>query len=102
MNRKNIMSPHITTGSVFDDLGFSPAEANSLKIRALLMNILDTEINDRNLTQKQAAQILGIKQPRVSNLRQGKIQTFTIDSLIEMLGKLDKHVHLVIDDRLGA
>lgn len=96
------MKPHITTGSIFDDLGFSSLESDSLKMRASLMNILDTEIINRKLTQKQAAALFGIKQPRVSDLRRGKIQNFTIDSLIEMLGKLDKHVHLILDDRLVA
>ena len=96
------MQPHITTGSVFDDLGFEPNEANNLKMRATLMSAIEVEMNKRKLTQAQAAQLLGVTQPRMSDLTRGKIQKFTIDSLIEMLTKLDRQVRLVIDDRLVA
>ena len=53
-------------------------------------------------SQEQVAQLLGVAQPRMSDLTRGKIQKFTIDCLIEMLAKLDKQVRLVIDDRLVA
>lgn len=96
------MKNHVTKGSVFDDLGFTSNEATSLKIRAVLMRAIEEEIIKRKLTQTKAAKLLGVTQPRMSDLRCGKIQLFTIDALINMLGKLKKHVSIIIDDRLAA
>ena len=96
------MKNHVTKGSVFDDLGFTSIEATSLKIRAALMRTIQQEIAKRKLTQAKAAKLLGITQPRISDLKRGKIQLFTIDALINMLGKLSKSVSIIIDDRLAA
>jgi predicted XRE-type DNA-binding protein len=93
---------HVTTGSVFDDLGFSKEEAQNLKIRAALMRALDQYIEENELTQEKAAQIFGVAQPRVSDLVCGKIDKFTIDMLVNMLIKAGINVALVIDDRLAA
>jgi predicted XRE-type DNA-binding protein len=73
-----------TDGNVFADLGFSPAEAENLKVRAQLMRELRSLI--AGVTQVEAARLLGISQPRVSDLKRGKIGLFTIDALVNMLG----------------
>ena len=96
------MKPHVTKGSVFDDLGFNEAEAANLKIRAALMHAIEEELDKKNMTQAQASKLLGVTQPRISDLKRGKMHLFTIDMLINMLAKLGKPVHLVIDDRLAA
>lgn len=96
------MKHHITKDSVFDDLGFDKAEAANLKIRAALMRAIEFELDKRNLTQAQTAKLLGVTQPRISDLRRGKLQLFTIDVLVNMLTMLGKPVSLVIDDRLAA
>ena len=96
------MKPHVTKGSVFDDLGFDSAEASNLKIRAVLMHAIEQELDKQKLTQAKAAKLLGVTQPRISDIRRGKIQLFTIDMLVNMLAKLGKPVSLVIDDRLAA
>ncbi|OGT59858.1 MAG: transcriptional regulator [Gammaproteobacteria bacterium RIFCSPHIGHO2_12_FULL_45_12] len=96
------MKHHVTKGSVFDDLGFDAAEAANLKIRAVLMRAVEDELSKKNLTQVQAAKFLGASQPRMSDLRRGKLHLFTIDVLVNMLTKLGKPVSLVIDDRIAA
>jgi predicted XRE-type DNA-binding protein len=96
------MTHHITKGSVLDDLGFDSETAANLKIRAALMRAIESEINIRELTQEQAAKILGITQPRVSDLKRGKMHLFTIDALVNMMLKLGKHIDIVIDDRRAA
>ena len=96
------MKPHVTKGSVFDDLGFGAEEASNLKIRAALMRAIEEELAKKNLTQLQASKLLGVSQPRISDLKRGKMHLFTIDMLINMLAKLGKPVHLVIDDRIAA
>lgn len=96
------MSNHITTGSVFNDLGFNEAEAENLKIRAALMNAIEKYIQDKKLTQSEAAKLMGVYQPRINDLLQGKIDKFTIDMLVNMLAKVHVSVSLVIDDRIAA
>lgn len=96
------MKPHVTKGSVFEDLGFDQADAVNLKIRAALMNAIEEQLEKKELTQAQAAKLLGVSQPRISDLKRGKMHLFTIDVLVNMLSKLGKPVHLVIDDRIAA
>jgi len=78
-------SAHITRpgGNVFADLGFPADEAENLKMRSRLM----TELRDliAPMTQVDAAELLGVSQPRVSDLTRGKIGLFTIDALVNML-----------------
>jgi predicted XRE-type DNA-binding protein len=75
-----------SSGNVFKDLGFDAGEAQHLKMRSDLMIELSHVIEDRGLTQAQAAELLGVTQPRISDLKRGKIDRFSIDSLIAMLG----------------
>ena len=88
-----------STGNVFRDLGFSAEEAENLRIRADLMIRLSELIEDCGLTQAQAAKLLGVTQPRVSDLVRGKIQLFSVDSLLEMLGNTGAQVSFVIKYR---
>lgn len=85
-----------STGNVFRDLGFSPEEAEHLKVRSNLMIHLQQAIATRGLKQAEAAKLLGVTQPRVSNLMQGRIDLFSIDTLIHLLGRLGIRVGLVV------
>ena len=96
------MIEHITTGSIFDDLGFDDAEAENLKIRAALMRAIEKYISEHKLTQAKAARLMGVSQPRVSDLITGKIDKFTIDMLVNMLARAHVSIALVIDDKLAA
>jgi predicted XRE-type DNA-binding protein len=77
-----------SSGNVFADLGFPPEEAAHLLIRADLMIDITRLIKKRGLTQKAAAKVLGVTQPRVSALVRGRIDLFSIDTLVEMLVRL--------------
>jgi predicted XRE-type DNA-binding protein len=77
------------SGNVFADLGFPPEEAAHLLIRADLMGQLRVLIAERGLTQRAAAKALGVTQPRVSDLVRGRIELFSIDTLVEMLTRFD-------------
>jgi predicted XRE-type DNA-binding protein len=81
------MANHVTPadGNLYEDLGFPSDEARNLKIRSMLMLTAKRFIDDRGLTQAQAAQLMGVSQPRISDLVRGRIGQFTIDSLINML-----------------
>jgi len=82
--------------NVFDALEADPAVAENLKIRAQLMSVLSQYISNEGLTQKQAAELFEVNQPRVSDLMRGKIERFTIDMLITMLARTGKQVSLKV------
>ena len=88
-----------SSGNVFRDLGFSRGEAEHLKIRSDLMIRLTRFIEAGHLTQAQAARLLGVTQPRISDLVRGKIDRFSVDSLIEMLGRTGARIAVVVKPR---
>jgi predicted XRE-type DNA-binding protein len=71
--------------SIFDAVTDSPQEASELETRGDLMISIRDIINDKEWTQKEAAEILGLTQPRVSDLKNGKIEKFSIDLLMTCL-----------------
>lgn len=77
----------LSSGNVYLDLGFPPGEAESLLMRSRLMLMVDTVIRERHLTQTRAAHLLGVSQPRVSDVIRGRVERFTIDALVEMLAR---------------
>ena len=87
--RAPITAPrHRTTkanGNVFTDLGFAPLESASLQLRARLMAELIRIVRVRKLTQAGAARLLGVSQPRISDLMRAKVDKFSSDALVEML-----------------
>lgn len=85
-----------SSGNVFKDLGFAAAEATNLKLRSDLMIRLSKLIAARGLTQAQAATLFGVTQPRISDLVRGKIDRFSIDTLIAMLGHAGVGVQIVV------
>jgi predicted XRE-type DNA-binding protein len=90
-----------STGNVFEDLGFATEEAEHLRIRADLMVELGKLIEDRGLTQTQAAALFGVSQPRVSDLVRGKIDRFSIDTLVAMLGHAGIRVTFTTERRVA-
>jgi len=93
------MKTQRSSGNVFRDLGFSPEEAENLRARSDLMIQLTKIIKARHLTQAAAAKWLGVTQPRVSDLMRGKIDRFSTDSLIEMLGHVGLRVSFTLKPR---
>ena len=85
-----------SSGNVFRDLGFSREEAENLKMRTDLMIQLSKLIQARRLTQADAADLFGVTQPRVSDLVRGKIDRFSIDTLVAMLGHAGVRVQIVV------
>jgi predicted XRE-type DNA-binding protein len=79
---------HRSSGNVFADMGFPREEAAHLLIRADLMIHVTGLIEERGLTQKSAAKLLGVTQPRISDLVRGRIELFSIDTLVDMLSRL--------------
>jgi predicted XRE-type DNA-binding protein len=88
-----------SSGNVFRDLGFPKPEAENLKIRTDLMIRLRKVIEGRRLTQTQAATLFGVTQPRISDLVRGKIDRFSIDTLVAMLGHAGIRIQIVVGRR---
>ena len=88
-----------SSGNVFRDLGFSGGEAEYLNVRADLMVNLQKVITARGLKQAEAAELLGVTQPRVSDLMGGRIDLFSIDTLVDMLVRLGVRIRLVLQPR---
>jgi predicted XRE-type DNA-binding protein len=86
-----------SSGNLFRDLGFAPEEAEHLRVRSTLMAAVRRYIDERGLTQAEAAEILGVTQPRISNLVRGKIDLFSIDTLVAMLARAGIHVDIVVN-----
>jgi predicted XRE-type DNA-binding protein len=85
-----------SSGNVFEDLGFEPDEAHNLMIRSELMIAITRLIDRRGITQRQAADLFGVTQPRVSDVVRGKIELFTIDALVKMLSAAGVKVRVVV------
>ena len=70
--------------SVWDAIEESPQTAASMKARSALMIEVSEFIERQGLTQAQAAEVLGVTQPRISDLIRGKISLFSLDMLLNM------------------
>ena len=90
MKRKTTKS----SGNVFVDLGFEPAEAAVLQMRATLMGDLRSFIEKNELTQVEAAERLGIAQSRVSDLVRGKWEKFSLEMLITFEARIGRTVRV--------
>jgi predicted XRE-type DNA-binding protein len=93
---------HITRGDVFDDLGFPPAEASALKIKARILSALLERIRDKRHTQAQLARILDDYQPNISNLLNGKISKMSIEKLLSYAHKLNLETEITVKPRRRA
>ena len=83
---------HVTKGSIFEDLGFSPEEAAVLRLKTTLHTEIVKVIEKRKLSQKEVAKILDIQQPHVSKLLNGDLERTTADRLTKYLRLLGREV----------
>ncbi|PAT42306.1 helix-turn-helix domain-containing protein [Vandammella animalimorsus] len=84
------------SGNVFLDLGFKPAEAEVMRLRAEVMILTAQHLKDKGWTPAEAACHLGIMQPRVSRLIKGKVEDFSLDMLVTLAARagLRPQLHL--------
>jgi predicted XRE-type DNA-binding protein len=81
-------------GNVFADLGFANPEREELKARLTLQ--IYRLIKARGLTQAQAGEVLGIKQPHVSSLMRGQSGAFSVERLMNFLAALGQDVQITV------
>ncbi len=82
------------TDNVLADLGFGDAE--ELSAKAILAVKLNELIDQRGLSQTEAARITGMTQPKVSQVRRYKLQNISLERLIQALVSLDQHIEIVV------
>lgn len=82
------------SGNVYKDLGFPDAE--KMQIKASLVSEIDDEIKKRKLTQQQAAVLIGLSQPKLSQLLKGHFRGVSEFKLLECLTKLGKDVEIFV------
>jgi predicted XRE-type DNA-binding protein len=86
--------------SVWDALEDTPEQAENMKLRAVLLTALKDYLNKHQLTQTEAAKVLGVTQPRVSDLMRGRIHLFGLDSLVNMTVAAGLTVELKILEKI--
>ncbi len=93
----------MTKGSnnIFADLGFDEEEAQNLLLRSQIMIAITKWFEHSNLTQAAAAKILSISQPRMNQLLKGKINEFSLDTLVNMATRAGMRVGLSIRPQTG-
>jgi predicted XRE-type DNA-binding protein len=73
-------------------------QAENMKLRSALMTALKDHIARTGLSRSQAAKLLSVTQPRISDLMRGKIELFGLDTLVNMVGAAGLHVEMRISD----
>jgi predicted XRE-type DNA-binding protein len=85
------------SGNVFADLGYADAKERTLKVELALE--VNRVLKQRKLTQTQAAELLGIVQPHVSDLVRYRLNRFSVERLMQFLTRLGKDVEIRIATR---
>lgn len=93
---------HVTTGSVLDDLGFTPETALELKLKSELHLGILKLIRKHAYTARDLEKILGIQQPRVSELMTGKLHSLGIKKLLEYADKLGAYAKVTLKQKAAA
>lgn len=94
----NIKPKHtVSSGNVFADLELPGAEESL--VRAELAHKIISILRERELTQAQAAEILGVDQPKISALNRGRLSDFSIERLLRFLVLLGQDVQITVKSR---
>ena len=88
---------HDSTGNIFQDMGMRDAEERLAK--AELARLIRKNLEARDLTQTEAAELLGITQPDVSDLVRGKLARFSMSRLEKFLNRLDLEIRIQVGPR---
>lgn len=92
------MSKPIEFESVWDAIEDTPEVAENLKLRSELMIAIKERIGRQHWTQANAAERLGVTQPRISDLCRGRIDLFSVDALVNMASAGGLHVQMQISE----
>lgn len=80
--------------SVWAAIEDTPEEAENMKLRSVLLMALKNHLTRGEFNQTQAAKLLNVTQPRISDLMRGKINLFGLDALVNMATAAGLHVEI--------
>ncbi len=87
MKKTTRKSDRESSGNIFIDLGFQPHEAAVMLLRCELAEALRKWIDREGITQAQAAERLGVAQPRISEISRNKVDKLSLDYLVGLCAK---------------
>lgn len=96
MNKHGVTHTTEAGGNVFADLGFDEAEAANLRLRAELLTAIEKWIVASGKSQTEIGRMIGVSQARVSDLKRGKIDRFSLDMLVTFAAKMGLKTDLII------
>lgn len=88
------MEVEMGTGNVYADLGYE--DADEMLIKAQLVSKIAEIIKRKGLTQTEAAELLGMAQPKLSNLLRGRFRGFSERRLMDCLTKLGRDIQILV------
>lgn len=88
--------------SVWDAIEDSAADAASMKLRAELAIQIIERMRAQKLTQAKAAELIGVTQPRVSDLMRGRLNLFSLDSLVDIADRVGLRTRVVVTPKRAA
>lgn len=88
--------------SVWDAIEDSAIEAASMKLRAEIANEVIERLRVRKVTQSKAAELLGVTQPRISDLMRGRLDLFSLDSLVDLADRAGLQTRVVVRPKRAA
>lgn len=94
---KSIPEHDVGSGNVFADLGLP--NASELQAKADLAHEISRIIDERGFTQAEAAELLGVDQPKISALVRGRLSGFSMERLYRFLNALGKDIEIVVRSR---
>jgi predicted XRE-type DNA-binding protein len=83
----------VTKGNVFEDIGFSPEEAERLALQVFLGEQIRTFVLRNELTQAKAAAFFGIQQPKISKIMSENLDGMSIDYLVKLVARTGGRLH---------
>lgn len=86
--------------SVWDAIEDTPEAAENMKLRSTLLTALKSHLVRTEMSQAQAAKLLGVTQPRISDLMRGKINLFGLDALVNMAVAAGLHIEMRVLDEV--
>ncbi|MEA3017587.1 MAG: hypothetical protein QOI38_2309 [Sphingomonadales bacterium] len=86
-----------SSGNVFEDIGFDRPTAARLAHKADLVGVLHRVQQERGLSQAAFARLVGIPQPRLSQLYNGRISGISTDKLLDAIAQLGGHVTIRVE-----
>lgn len=86
----------VGSDNVFRDLGFPEGEAQNLLLRTDLMIEIQKRIRKAKLSQSEAAKMLGVTQPRLSDLYRHRIERFSLDALVNLAARAGLAVRMSV------